>query len=155
MVTPELLRSHPFFRVFADTHLKAIAMVAEEVTVEVGDALYEIDKPAEKLFLLLSGCIEHYFTVLDSPNPAIRKEYYLSDINPGEIFGLSSMIEPFRHTTTARATMPSQVIQIQSSSITTLGELDPKLGYLMMRQLAKTVMEKLESTRVQLAATRA
>lgn len=154
-MTLELLRSYPFFRVFADTHLKAMAMVAEEVTYEVGDALYEIDKPANKLFLLLSGCVEHYFIVLDSPNPAIRKEYYLSDINPGDIFGLSSMLEPYRHTTTARATAPSQVIQIQSSSITTLGELDPKLGYLIMHQVAKTVLEKLESTRVQLAATRA
>jgi CRP-like cAMP-binding protein len=105
--------------------------------------------------LLLSGCVEQFFIVLDSPNPAIRKEYYLSDINPGDIFGLSSMIEPFRHTTTARATLPSQAIEIQSGSITTLCELDSKLGYEIMQQLAKTVMEKLESTRVQLAATRA
>lgn len=155
MVTPELLHSHPFFSVFAENHLKAIALVAEEKKVEVGEALYEIDKPADKLFLLLSGCVEHYFIVLDSPNPAIRKEYYLSDINPGDIFGLSSMLEPFRHTTTARATLPSQVIEIQSASITTLCELDSKLGYEIMRQLAKTVMEKLEATRVQLAATRA
>lgn len=155
MVTPELLRRYPFFHVFADTHLKAMAMVAEEVTYGVGETLYEIDKPAEKLFLLLNGCIEHYFIVIDSPNPAIRKEYYLSDINPGEIFGLSSMLEPYRHTTTARATALSRVIQIPSSSITTLGELDPKLGYLLMHQVAKTALEKLEATRVQLAATRA
>ncbi len=112
MVTPELLRSYPFFRVFADTHLKAIAMVAKEISCEVGDALYEIDRPADKLLLLLSGCVEHYFITIDSPNPAIRKEYYLSDINPGDIFGLSSMLQPYRHTTTARATMPSQVIEI-------------------------------------------
>ena len=155
MVSTELLRRYPFFNVFPETQLKAIAMVAQEVTYEIGQALYEIDKPADKLFLMLSGCVEHYFVVLDSPDPAIRKEYYLSDINAGDIFGLSSLIEPYRHTTTARATAISRVIQIESSSINTLGELDPKLGYLIMYQVAKAVAEKLESTRVQLAATRA
>jgi CRP/FNR family cyclic AMP-dependent transcriptional regulator len=107
------------------------------------------------LFVLISGNVEHYFVIVDSPNPAIRKEFYLSDINPGDTFGLSSLVEPFRHTTTARATTSSRVIQIEASSLRTLGELDARLGYVIMYQVAKAVSEKLEATRVQLAATRA
>jgi CRP/FNR family transcriptional regulator, cyclic AMP receptor protein len=155
MVSPELLRRYPFFAVFSDTPLKAIANVAEEVTYEPGENLYEIDKPAEQLFLLIKGSVEHYFIIVDSPNPSIRKEFYLSDINPGDVLALSSLIEPFRHTTTARAATQSTLIRIQASSILNLGELDPKLGYVVMHQAAKSLLEKLEATRVQLAATRA
>jgi CRP/FNR family cyclic AMP-dependent transcriptional regulator len=155
VVSPELLRRYPFFSVFEDTPLKAIAMVAEDVTFEPDQSLYEIDKLADKLFVLISGNVEHYFVIVDSPNPAIRKEFYLSDINPGDTFGLSSLVEPFRHTTTARATTSSRVIQIEASSLRTLGELDARLGYVIMYQVAKAVSEKLEATRVQLAATRA
>jgi CRP-like cAMP-binding protein len=155
MVSPELLRRYPFFGVLEETPLKAIAMVADEVTYETGETLYEIDKDADTLFLLIEGDVEHFFIVGDSRNPSVRKEFYLSDINPGDVFGLSSLIEPYRHTTTARAMGPSRVIKIVTASLRTLGELDPKLGYVFMRQLTKTLSEKLEATRVQLAATRA
>lgn len=155
MVSPELLRRYPFFGVFAETPLKAIAMVADEVIYDAGESLYEIDLDADKLFLLIDGSVEHYFIVADSLNPASRKEFYLSDINPGDVFGLSSMIEPYRHTTSARATGHSRVVRIETASLRTLGELDPKLGYVIMVQVAKAISEKLESTRVQLAATRA
>jgi CRP/FNR family transcriptional regulator, cyclic AMP receptor protein len=155
MVSPDLLRRYPFFSVLEETPLKAISLVANEVTYQPGDALYEIDKPANKLFILIEGSVNHYFVIVDSPDPSIRKEFYLSDITPGELFGLSSMIEPFRHTTTARSTRSSRVIEIEVASLNTLSELDPRLGYKVMHQVAKAILEKLEATRIQLAATRA
>lgn len=154
MVSPDLLRRYPFFSVLEETPLKAIALVANEVTYNPGQTLYEIDKAADKLYILVEGSVNHYFAIVDSPDPSIRKEFYLSDITPGELFGLSSMIEPFRHTTTARATRASRVIEIEVASLNTLSELDPKLGYKVMHQVAKAILEKLEATRIQLASTR-
>ena len=155
MVSPEQLRRYPFFMGLDQTHLKAIAMVADEVTFQKGDSLYETDKDADALFVLVDGIVEHYFTVVNSADPKARKEFYLSDITPGEVFGLSSMIEPYRHTSTARCAREGHAIRIQTASLHTLGELDPKFGYSFMYQLARTLTERLEQTRVQLAAARA
>ncbi len=155
MYSPEQLRRFPFFVPFDTTHLKAIALVSEEFTFHKDDILYEIDMPANYLFVLVDGTVEHAFTLVKSHDPKIRKEFYLSDINPGEIFGLSSVIEPYMHTTTARCTSDGHVLRIQIAGLRTLGELDPKFGYSFMYQVAKAMSEKLEAARVQLAASRA
>jgi CRP-like cAMP-binding protein len=155
MISPELLRRYPFFGVLDDTPLKAVAMVADEFFFEKGDTLYEIDRPAEYLYVLIEGSVEHYFIVLDSIDARVRKEFYLSDINPGEVFALSAMVEPYRHTTTARCTSEGRVIRINTTSLRTLAKLDPKFGASLMTQVARSLYEKLESARVQLAAARA
>jgi len=155
MVSPELLRRYPFFAGFDNTHIKAIAMVADEFSFEKDDSLYEIDKPADALFVLVDGIVEHYFIVVNSQDARLRKEFYLSDITPGEVFGLSSMIDPYKHTTTARCAREGHAIRIQTASLLTLGELDSRFAYSFMNQIAKALSEKLESTRVQLAASRA
>ena len=155
MVAPEQLRRYPFFMGLDNTHLKAIAMVADEIAFQKGESLYESDKDADALFVLVDGIVEHYFSVVNSPDPKLRKEFYLSDITPGEVFGLSSMIEPYKHTTTARCAREGHAIRIQTASLLTLGELDSKFAYSFMYQVARSLSDKLESTRVQLAASRA
>jgi len=155
MVSPEQLRRYPFFTGLDNTHLKAIAMVADEIAFQKGESLYESDKDADALFVLVDGIVEHYFSVVNSPDPKLRKEFYLSDITPGEVFGLSSMIEPYKHTTTARCAREGHAIRIQTASLLTLGELDSKFAYSFMYQVARSLSDKLESTRVQLAASRA
>ncbi len=155
MVSTEQLRRYPFFTGLDNTHLKAIAMVADEIAFQKDESLYESDKDADALFVLVDGIVEHYFSVVNSPDPKLRKEFYLSDITPGEVFGLSSMIEPYKHTTTARCAREGHAIRIQTASLLTLGELDSKFAYSFMYQVARSLSDKLESTRVQLAASRA
>lgn len=155
MVSLDQLRRYPFFTGLDNTQIKAVAMVADEITFAKGDSLYEIDKAADALFVLVDGIVEHYFIVVNSADPKLRKEFYLSDITPGEVFGLSSMIEPYKHTTTARCAREGHAIRIQTASLLTLGELDSKFGYSFMYQVARSLSDKLESTRVQLAASRA
>ncbi len=155
MYPSEQLRRFPFFATFDNTQIKALAIVTDEFAFSKGDVLYEIDMPADYLFVLVDGTLEHAFTLVKSQDPKVRKEFYLSDINPGEVFGLSSVLEPFKHTTTARATSNGHVLRIQIAGLRTLGELDPRFGYSLMYQIAKAMSEKLEAARVQLAASRA
>ena len=94
MVSPELLRRYPFFGSFDDDELKAIAMLADEVTVEGGTTLFESGQPAEYLYLLIEGEVEWHY---DSINPAHRersKDYLIEDFSPGEPLGISAVLEP-------------------------------------------------------------
>jgi CRP-like cAMP-binding protein len=155
MISPELLRRYPFFGFLDDSQLKAVAMIAEEIAVEKGHLILEADKPAEALYFLLDGSAELCYVVVDPLRPELSKEFYISDINPGEIFGISALVEPYQYTGTIRALSPCRVIKIEAFSLRVLCTKDPDLAYGLMRATAKAAMERLHDTRVQLVAARA
>jgi CRP-like cAMP-binding protein len=155
MISPELLRRFPFFGFLDDTQLKDVAMLAEEIDVEQGTHIFEGEQPAVGLYVMVDGSIDLNFKVVDHEDPRIVKEFFISELNPGDIFGLSAIVEPFVHTMTAKVNAPSKVIKIEASGLRALSELDVKLQAGLMKAAAKAAMDRLNDTRVQLAAARA
>ena len=49
MISPELLRRHPFFSPFNDRQLKALAMISEGENVEAGQTIIKEGHPADFL----------------------------------------------------------------------------------------------------------
>jgi CRP/FNR family cyclic AMP-dependent transcriptional regulator len=155
MISPELLRRFPFFGNLENSQLVTISLISEENTFESGVEIFQEGIPAEALFLLEEGGIDLYFTVIDSFRPELRKEYSVGEINPGEPFGISALIEPYILTATARVSSPSKVIRINASALRDAMDTDPSLSCALMRKMAKTAIERLNATRIQLAAARA
>ena len=155
MISPELLRRYPFFGFLDDTELKAVAMIAEEVSGEAGQFLFETGSPADALYLIVSGNVDLIYVVTDNGRPDLRKEFYISEHGAGDIVGISALIEPYLYTSAIRATAPSRFIRVDAAGLRALCEVDPKLAYGLMRQTAKAAMERLHDTRIQLAAARA
>ncbi|HEX9012723.1 MAG TPA: cyclic nucleotide-binding domain-containing protein [Anaerolineaceae bacterium] len=152
MISPEILRRYPFFREMDDAALKAIAMISEEVCFEKGDVVYESGQPNRSVFLLTDGGVETFLEVDDPNNPANHKEYYLDDLELGEVFGISAMVELKVHTTTARANRKSKLVRIDGAGLENLCELNPRLGYLLMKEMSNTLLNRLHQDRIQLAA---
>ncbi len=155
MISPELLRRFPFFGFLDESQLKAVAMLSEEVLFEKEAVVFETDQAAEALYVMVDGSIDLNFKVIDREDPKIVKEFFISELNPGDIFGLSALLEPFKHTMTAKVNAPSKVIRIEASGLRALSELDAKLQAGLMKATALAAMERLHDTRVQLAAARA
>jgi len=155
MISPELLRRYPFFGLLGDDHLRAIAMLADEVWYEKEEVLFQAGQPAGALYLLIDGCVDLHYVADDEMRPELRKDFFISEINPGETFGISALIEPHVYTGTVRATCASRVLKIDAVGLRALCEADAKIGALLMRQVAKTAMSRLHDTRIQLAAARA
>ncbi|RME89073.1 MAG: cyclic nucleotide-binding domain-containing protein [Anaerolineae bacterium] len=154
MISPELLRRYPFFGFMNDDQLKGVAMIAEEVTFDQGDTILEANQPATHLFFLEEGSAGYYYVVTTEHDPDYRQEYYISDFNPGEIFGISAMIEPYLYTATVRASKPCRVIRIDASALRALCEVDHNLSCGLLRAVSKAAMERLQNTRVQLIAAK-
>ncbi len=154
MISPEILRRYPLFSELDDAALKAIAMISDEVSFAKGDTIYETGKPNSYVYLLEEGCIESYLVVEDPNNKAYHKEYYLDDIDLGEVFGVSALIEPKMHTTTARGSRGGKFVRISGVGLESLSELNPRLGYILMRAMAGHLLYRLEQDRIQLAACR-
>ncbi len=152
MVSPERLRRYPIFSTLTDGQIKAISMIAENKEAEKGKVILEECGTADYLYLLEEGGLELFFTVRDEYRPELNKEYFVGEIGPGEIFGVSALIEPFVYSSSVRASANCKYIEIDGQSLRALFTQDTNLAYKMMHQVAKAVIERLAATRVQLAA---
>jgi CRP-like cAMP-binding protein len=152
MVAVEQLQQFPFFAFMDEKQLKAVAAIAREVYFDAGEEICVAHTPSKALFFLTQGSLLYYMVVISEYQPDYRKEYFIGVVNPGEIFGISSLIEPHMHTATLRADKPSRVVKIDGSALHTLCEQDVHLYLSLMKAVAKTAMSRLEMTRVQLVA---
>lgn len=155
MISPELLRRFPFFGFMDDKQLKAVAMIAEEKAYNHGEDVVANDAPASKLFFLIEGTASYYYIVTSEHDPYYKQEYFISDFNPGEIFGISALIEPYVFTASVRAEKSCRLIEIDATALRALCEVDMQLSCGLMRAVAKAAMERLQHTRVQLIAAKA
>jgi len=97
MISPELLRRYPFFAHFDETQLVKLAILSEEIQLDDGQVIFEQGQKADTLYFLLNGGVDLYYAISD------RKEIPVCEINVGEPFGISTVIEPNILTSTARS----------------------------------------------------
>ncbi|GAB4503121.1 MAG: hypothetical protein Fur0043_01130 [Anaerolineales bacterium] len=154
MISPELLRRFPFFNFMDDKQLKAVAIIAEEKTYSDGEDIVVNGSPASTLYFLIEGTASYYYIVTSEHDPYYKQEYYISDFNPGEIFGISALIEPYIFTASVRAEKSCRLIEINASALRALCEVDRDLNCGLLRAVAKAAMERLQHTRVQLIAAK-
>jgi CRP-like cAMP-binding protein len=152
MVSVELLRRYPFFALLTDDQLKAIAMIAEEKTCPKDALLVKENTPATKLILLLEGDVD---LVYSGGGEGAISNALVGSIAPGEMLGVSSLIEPYIYISSARTTVPAKVVEIDGAAVRALMQVDKLLGYALMRNVAAAVLERLKYTQVELAAARA
>jgi len=154
MVSVKHLRQYSFFDFMGDKELEAVASIAKEIEYQKGEVIVESGQPADTFFFLVEGNLAYYYVVTIGNDPYYKKEYHIIDIEPGEIFGISALIEPYRYTATLRVDAPSRVITIGAEDLHSLCEVDPQLAYGLMQAVAKAAIERLETTRIQLIAAR-
>lgn len=152
MISPELLRRYPFFSRIKEEQLRAIAMIADEKTYPKDTILVREDTHASKLYLLLEGDMD---LVYSGGGEGAIVNALVGSIAPGEVLGVSSMIEPYKFISSVKATVPIKVVEIDSIALRALCEVDARLGYALMCNIAAAVLERLKFTQVELAAARA
>lgn len=155
MISPETLRRYPFFNFLDHDQLRQIAMLTDEVTAEAGDTLFEIGHPADALYLLMDGEVDLHYVVVDELKTGKRQDYLVGSINPGEILGISTLIEPKTLTATAVVTQPSRLLRLDGEQLQQLMEKDTSLAYTLQRKISRATMDRLHSTRIELLAATA
>ena len=109
--------------------------------------------PADKLYFLIEGNIDLSYRAIDEMHiyTTPPKEFYAGNINPGEAFGISALIEPYSYNATAKVSVQSHVIVIDAIALRKLLEKDLQFAYNLSRQTVKVLMGRLIDLRVQLA----
>ncbi len=68
----------------------------------------------------------------------------------GDVFGWSAVVEPHTYTASARCIEKTEDICIKGSDLTSLFEQNPRMGYIVMRNLSSAVSSRLTDTRQKL-----
>lgn len=140
MISPELLRPYPFFASLTDEQHKAIAMISEETSLPKDSILFKENTAANRLLLLLEGAVELFYS---SVNEGSVINSRVCSIAPGAIFGVSSLIKPYKYTASARATMPVKVVDIDGAALRVLSENDKMLDHVLMSNVASAVLSRM------------
>jgi len=126
---------------FSDLSVELIndikTFVSEE-SFDKGAILFRQDDPADYFFILMEGRVE---LVIGTQG---QIDYTVS--HPGEIFGLSSMVERERYSADAKCTAPTKVAKIDKKKLTQLLEKYPSDAILFYKHLSQIIMRRLVTT---------
>ena len=122
----------------------AILQRGEIITVKKGTKVIEAGQPASALLLVRSGKIELRFNVVYY-NGSI--EVPLEILGVGGVIGWSALIPSYNYTMTGYATEDSELLQLKSSTLQDYCEANPRVGYMVMGNIARVVSERYEIAR--------
>jgi len=148
MVTVEALRSCELFNGLSDEELEQIAAFAVAETYQAGKQIFAERQVADRLFILSSGRVQMQIHLGSSLRP--DREVTVEEVEPGRIFGWSSLVTQQRFTASARALEAVTVIVVEAADLTSLFDRNAHIGFVVMKQLAKVVASRLSRTRQRL-----
>jgi len=152
MISTELLRRYPCFGNLDAEQLKRISLISEIGMVEKGGIIFTEGDPAKSLYILIEGAVDLYFHLKDEYDPQKSKEFSVGEINPGEIFAVSALIEPHVLEATAKAAQDCKLIKIDSEKLRGLCDQDQGMTCACLKKIIQALLERLNYARIQLAS---
>jgi len=135
----QLLEKQSFFQGLADNDLEWIACSAVEQRFEPGVLVARHGTQAECFFLVLEGALMVEIPALAGPSLEVTR------LGPGQIFGWSWLIEPFRWHFNARAAIETRVLEFDGRAILERCERDSAFGYLLLKRFSALMGARLEA----------
>ena len=117
--------------------LGEIGKIAEEISFEKDAVIFRTDEEAPYIYELVQGVVD--IVVLE------RDNMHFSVMRPGEIFGLSALVEPYVYTATANCVSDVKVIRIARDSIENVVQHHPAEGLMIYKHLAGIIGNRLRS----------
>jgi CRP-like cAMP-binding protein len=148
MVAPEILKRFPFFADMNESELKSLSIIASEVYFQRGDLIFEEDKPADTLYLVLDGWVD----IMISTDTRGTHRELVTTRTSGDIFGWSAVVEPYLYTASAVCASPVKAIGFDGSSLLALLALDTRLCCLIMTRICQVSAERLRAARLQMVS---
>lgn len=145
MVIPEDLCSCELFSGLSDQELAQVAAIASTETYDAGEVICAEHEVARRLFILQEGCVELHINVRSSVEP--DNDLTVEEVEPGRIFGWSSLIHQRQFTASARAVDPVRLVVLNPDDLNALFDRDTHIGFVVMKQLAEVIASRLRRTR--------
>jgi len=148
MISVEALRRCELFSELNDEELGLIAPLCRERVYEAGETICAEQEAAEELYILQEGRVAVHIHLRSAMETA--GAVTIEEVEPGRIFGWSSLVKQQRFTASARALERVKVIAIRGSDLNALFDQHTHIGFVVMKQLANVISSRLRHTRTEL-----
>jgi len=142
MVDAQVLKGFGIFKGLSDSELSKIAEVCQERSFNVGDRILEEGTRAKELHLCRSGKVDITVWIREPWNINVT----VHQVEAGDVFGWSALVSPYIHTASAVVVEPVQEIYIKGSEILDLFDQNPRIGYVVMTNVAASIRLRLAQT---------
>ena len=105
-----------------------------------GTCLFTEKDKATTFYLILRGCIELRFEL---PGKRQAPGTMITKLRPGEAVGWSTMVPPYRYSLSGYCRGETVVLEIDEPVLTNLFQSDYRVGFIVMRNLASLIGERL------------
>lgn len=138
-VTVEDLAGMPFFAGMPGWALERLARAATRRRYEGGAVVVRQNDEARAAYFLLSGAAQVlvYFEGVGDLLVGVQRD-------PGSLLAFSAFRAPYRHTSTMRCEVASEVVRIPREIFEDLFVEDPYLGYRILKRVAAAMDKRLE-----------
>lgn len=121
-----------------------LAAIARALRAEPGEVLFQEGEPSKTFGVVVRGRIALRTLVPE------RGEITILTIEPGDIFGWSTLVPPYRSTSTAVAIEPLEAIVFDNAGLKAAIRSDANLAAALYPRILVAVARRLNATRLQL-----
>jgi CRP/FNR family transcriptional regulator, cyclic AMP receptor protein len=129
--------THPFLRALAPEHRAVVMQGAEEKAFGAEEIVFREGQPANRFYLVQEGHL-----ALETHVPA-KGEVRIASAGPGQAVGWSWLVPPYVWHFQARALEAANVIVLNGGHLLVASEQDHYLGYELMKNISKLVLNVL------------
>ncbi len=133
--------------------LRKIASIAYEGEYQAGDLICSEREQADRLFILCEGRVQLHVRLRSLLE--LDAELVIEEVEPGRIFGWSSLVKQRRFTASALALERVRLMAIKPEDLNDLFDRNAHIGFVVMKQLAEVIASRLQHTREQCGQQRA
>lgn len=139
-----ILAQHPFFQDIDPDHRQMMSGCAANVRFSSGSDLFREGDAANRFYLIRHGRVALQVFIPGQGRITIET------IDAGDVLGWSWLFPPYHWHFDAQALELTRAIAFDGECLRTKCDEDHDLGYVLMQQFARIMMQRLQATRLQL-----
>ncbi len=137
MAVDRVIKGHALFTMFAPEEMDRLSDFSAVKKCRAGEVLFDLNQPATHVYMLMTGAVQ-----LRLPAEAQGISFVVSDIERGELFGLSPLLESPRYTSTAICVEESDLLAIEGAPFREMLKGNCTIGYAIMNRVAHTFFHR-------------
>lgn len=141
------LQSVPLFADFSKGEIQSVVSEGDYLELEAGAMLFEENSEGRDIYLLIEGKISIQ-SLVPGTKKQETKEFY--SMKPFDVIGEFSFVDEAPRSASAKAVRTSTLFRLPAEALDTLIREDYPLGYKLMRNIARTLCDRIRSTNLAL-----
>ncbi len=130
----------------ASAELEKLYALFEPCSFKKGEIIFEEDSRGRELFLVCEGRVEIQMRGFHAGDDRL----VVNDVRKGQVFGEIALVDGAPRSARAKAGQDLALLMLREESFRLLAEREARIGYIVMRNLARTVAQRLRTTNYRL-----